>query len=76
MDYWVRFSEKIGKEGGFQSEGLLHYGDNHYQVALNQDVDMNQVGYNMTSQWLGRYGGTWSDWYVFLLFSKDFLKNL
>jgi hypothetical protein len=62
--YSLRLSEEFGSFGELETEGALTYGENTYHAKLVQDVALNQLKYNMTAEGSGRYGGTWTHWYV------------
>jgi hypothetical protein len=64
--YSLNFFEEFGNWGALATEGMLTYGDNNYQVKLAQDVALNQLKYNLTAEGVGRYGGSWTQWFASL----------
>jgi hypothetical protein len=61
--YSIQFFEEFGIFGTLATEGFLTYGDNHYHVKLAQEIALNQMKYNLTAEGVGRYGGTWLQWF-------------
>jgi hypothetical protein len=73
--YSLRLSEDFGSFGDLETEGALTYGDNAYHAKLVQDVSLDQFKYNMTAEGSGRYGGSWTHWWVDDCFSSFFLLD-